>query len=186
MRSRRIAIPVLAAGILLAGVACGSGEKEQQVSPEPTVQLLVGTPPPVVAPPLDDTEVEGDQGRVRAPALVALDWLEQPVEVPPLPAFVPALDDAQLLDALHGALTEAEGRVSVVVRNLEDGRYAAVNSTEVYYAASLFKLGILFESFRQADAGVLDFGRIVTQEQKYADDDLGTLELLGLHAGDTL
>ena len=177
---------MLAAGILLAGVACGGGEKEQQASPEPTVQLLVGTPPPVVATPLDDTALEGDQDQDPAPALVALDWLEQPVEVPPLPAFAPASDDAQLLDALHGALAEAEGRVSVVVRNLEDGRYAAVSSTEVYYAASLFKLGILFEAFRQADAGVLDFGRIVTLEQKYADNDLGTLELLGLHAGDTL
>jgi beta-lactamase class A len=72
------------------------------------------------------------------------------------------------------------------VHNLRDGRYAAFNEHEVYYAASLFKMGILYEVYRQRDAGIIDMQRLLTLEPKYAEYDLGTLESLGLVAGDML
>jgi beta-lactamase class A len=117
---------------------------------------------------------------------VSLDWLAGSGEVPPLPPFAPAQPDAGLMAAIQGAIAGAPGRTSVVVHNLQDGRYAAVNENEVYYAASLFKMGILLETYRQRDAGTLDFAKQLTLEQKYADLDLGTLEELGLKAGDLI
>ena len=70
--------------------------------------------------------------------------------------------------------------------HLVDGRYAAINGSEVYYGASLYKMSILLEVFKQADAGELDLSEVVTLEEEYAENDIETLELLGLEAGDTL
>ena len=80
-------LPIAAVMLLvpLAGAACASAEDPAE--PEPTAQLLVGTPPPVVATPVDDAAFEGGQEQDGTPAQVSLDWLGQPVEVPPLPAF---------------------------------------------------------------------------------------------------
>jgi beta-lactamase class A len=115
-----------------------------------------------------------------------LAWLGGPGEVPPVPVFAPTRPDAALSAAIGQALNGAPGKTSVVVRNLQDGRYAAFNEGEVYYAASLFKLGILYEVYRQRDAGLIDLGTLITLEQKYADHDLGTMEELGLAAGDLI
>lgn len=169
--------------VAILAAACGSGGKE--LPPEPTPQVLVGTPPPAVNTPGGEAASDPDQGEP-AGDQVSLDWLLQPGEAPALPAFASPAEDAGLMAAVEGALTGASGRASVVVHNLQDGRSAAVNEHEVYYAASTFKLGILYEAFRQRDIGLLDFGRVLTLEQKYADEDLGTLQLLNLHAGDSL
>ncbi|HSP55042.1 MAG TPA: serine hydrolase [Dehalococcoidia bacterium] len=170
--------------VAIPALACASGEKE--LPPEPTPQLLVGTPPPVVSTSAAEAADEDGQQGKPAGQQVSLDWLVQPGDPPALPAFASPVEDAGLMSAVEGALDGATGRVSVVVRNLQDGRSAAVNEREVYYAASTFKLGILYEAFRQRDMRLLDFGRVLTLEQKYADEDLGTLQLLNLHAGDTL
>src|SRR3990172_5730707 len=52
-------LPIAAVMLLvpLAGAACASAEDPAE--PEPTAQLLVGTPPPVVATPVDDAAFEG-------------------------------------------------------------------------------------------------------------------------------
>lgn len=183
----RLRTAVRFAGIALLPLACAAcADSEDPAEPGPTAHVIVGTPPPVVATPVDDAAFEGGQGQAGTPAQVSLDWLGQPVDVPPLPAFATPAADQGLAAAVQAALAGAQGRVSVVVHNLEDGRSAAVADREVYYAASTFKLGILYEVFRQRDAGLLDFATVVTLEQKYADNDLGTLELLDLKAGDTL
>ena len=170
--------------LVVLAVACGSGEKE--LPPEPTPQLLVGTPPPVVSTPAAEAASEGEQQGKPAGQQVSLDWLLQPGDPPALPAIASPVEDAGLTAAVESALDEVIGRASVVVHNLLDGRSAAVNERAVYYAASTFKLGILYEAFRQRDMGLLDLGRVLTLEQKYADEDLGTLQLLNLHAGDSL
>lgn len=149
-------------------------------------QVLLGTPAPItVATPASEEGSAGpDPGQM--PGQVSLEWLEQPVDVPPLPPLAAARDDAGLMDAITGALTGVEGRRSVVVRNLEDGRSAQLNGSEVYYAASLYKMSILLEVFKQAEEGRLDLGRVVTLEPRHAEYDLQTLELLDLQTGDAL
>jgi beta-lactamase class A len=108
-------------------------------------------------------------------------------EVPPLPSpFAPRLDDVGLQAAVVAALAGREGEYSVVVQNLADGRYAALNDAKIYYAASLYKLELLLEAYRQRDATELDFARLLTLEKEYVEYDLGTLESLGLHEGDMI
>jgi beta-lactamase class A len=56
----------------------------------------------------------------------------------------------------------------------------------VYYAASLFKLALLLEAYRQRDAGEIDFSQLLTLDEEYASYDLNTLEFLELEVGDML
>jgi beta-lactamase class A len=123
----------------------------------------------------------------REPRLVSLAWLDSGADPPALPAHVagPLPDDA-LLARILDTLAGATGEHSVVVHNLIDGRYAGVNQEHVYYAASLFKLGVLYEAYRQRDSGEIDLSRVVTLEEEYAANDLGTLSSLDLRADDTL
>jgi beta-lactamase class A len=173
---------------MAAGFACGGGGEKEEA--EPTLQLLLGTPAPVnpsFAGSEDDGEgVDGGPLASHEPQLVSLDWLEQPVDVPPLPAFAARTEDAGLLATVQEALEDGLGRSSVVIHNLADGRYVAINESEVYYGASLYKMSVLLEVFKQADAGELDLSEVVTLEEEYAENDIETLELLGLEVGDTL
>jgi len=174
--------------LALLAMACSSGGESPV--PESTPQLALGTPAPVetatAAPDEDQVSDDRASESIREPALVSLAWLDQSLEVPPVPAFAPPTVDAGLLAVLQSTLAGAPGRSSVVVHNLQDGRSASIGEREVYYAASTFKLGILYEAYRQRDAGLLDFGTVLTLEQKYAEYDLGTLELLEINVGDML
>jgi beta-lactamase class A len=116
-----------------------------------------------------------------------LEHLRVDLPVPPLPAdFAPPEEDPALATLISTALSGFEGEYSVVVRNLEDGRSASINGGQVYNAASLFKLALLLEAYRQRDAGEVDFAELLTLEEKYVEYDFGTLQYLELEEGDML
>ncbi|MFB3093148.1 MAG: serine hydrolase, partial [Dehalococcoidia bacterium] len=117
----------------------------------------------------------------------SLEYLTADLPVPPLPAtFAPSQEDAALVTLIGTALSGFDGEYSVVVWNLDDGRSASINQGQVYYAASLFKLALLLEAFRQRDAGEVDFAELLTLEEEYVEYDFGTLQYLELEEGDML
>ena len=121
----------------------------------------------------------------RSPSVVSLGWLDNAPAVPLVPwPFAARSPDAGLHASIQAALAGREGSYSVVVHNLTNGRYAELNPDRVYYAASLYKLEVLIEAYRQRDAGELDLGRLLTVEKKYIDLDLQTLELLDILEND--
>jgi beta-lactamase class A len=185
----RPAPPVIASALLLtlAAVACGgsaapkppdvivgglpSSTRAVTPSPTPAVAAALQTPEPTPPP--------------RLPMVVSLAWLGGAPAVPDLPSpFAGPATDAGLKAAIEGALAGREGAYSVVVHNLANGRYAELNADQVYYAASLYKLEVLIEAYRQRDAGELDFSRLLTLEKKYIELDLKTLELLEILEND--
>ena len=125
-----------------------------------------------------------------------LDGLPGDAAVPPLPEpFAMPVHDPTLemliVKTLEDSLAGHDSdkplpSYSVVVHNLADGRSAAVNDDQVYFSASLFKVGLLLEAYRQRDAGELDFSDGITLEESHAEHDFGTLEILGLEVGDTI
>ena len=177
-------LPLLLA-LALALTSCGGGAESKPpdvligVLPTPTGGPQSSTP--VVAGALSTPEATPP---TRLPTVVSLAWLDSGVPSPELPSFAAPVDDAGLRAAIETSLAGREGAYSVVVHNLADGRYAAINEGKVYYAASLYKLEQLIEAYRQRDAGELDFARLLTLERKYIELDLETLELLGLLEGD--
>lgn len=182
MHARTIAW--LAAALLIAvAFACGSGSDAGPQGVTVKTQAASPAPPAGVA---GETEAVTPRP-TREPRLVSLAWLTTEVTLLDLPAaFAAPVADAALRARVESALTGAEGSYSVVVHNLEDGRYAAVNESQVYYAASLFKLSILLEVYKQREALELDFAQLLTLDEEHTQNDLGTLALLDLQPGDSL
>lgn len=73
----------------------------------------------------------------------------QPYESSPL-VRVPALESLLL-----GTLGDDKDRYAVVVQDLSTGRGAAINAERVFYAASVFKLTVMYEVFNQVSQGLL-------------------------------
>ncbi len=182
---RKLAAIIITCGSVLTTVACGGSDGS---GPPP---LLIGGPETPASSPRASAEAtkslspEPSPAPTRTPVIVSLSWLSADLPVLPLPAaFAARSPDAGLQSSIESALAGREGSYSVVVHNLADGRYAAVNEGSIYYAASLYKLALLLEAYRQRDSGELDFSHLLTLEKKYVEYDLGTLELLGLIEGD--
>jgi beta-lactamase class A len=174
---------------LLSAAACGGSDDAVQ----PTVGITPYSQPtvtPETAPtliPATAVVVPTALPAVSLPEVESLEHLSADVTVPELPeTFAPPSEDPALAALIRTTLSGYEGKFSVVVRNLADGRSASLNEGRVYYAASLFKLALLLEAYRQRDAGEIDFSQVLTLDEEYARYDLSTLEYLELEVGDTL
>ena len=179
----RILLPaILSLSVFVTG--CGGGSNEDSppvVLGEPVAMSPVPTPLSESSGPTPSPTV------TRQPVLVSLDWLVGDVAIPGLPSGITApWTDAGLQNAVNASLAGFDGKASVVVHNLADGRYAASGESDTYYAASTFKAAVLLEAYRQRDAGTLDFAKKVTVEEEYAKYDLGTLEYLEIKVGDQI
>ncbi len=76
--------------------------------------------------------------------------------------------------AVLRALGADAAGAAVVVRRLTDGRGTQINPERVFYAASLYKLAVLYEAFRRRESGDLPFTTVLPVTAKYIDEDLGT------------
>ncbi|MBI2910837.1 MAG: serine hydrolase, partial [Chloroflexi bacterium] len=84
-----------------------------------------------------------------------------PAEPPAAPTAVPdraAGPEAQpLASRIRSELGEDASHYAVVVKALDGSLVVDLQGDRVYYAASLFKLPIMVEAFRQREAGTLAF-----------------------------
>jgi beta-lactamase class A len=177
--------------IVCAIVSCGGNAESKP--PDVLIGVLpTRSPGPSQSPSVSDSPVAAAEVQTpeptpppRPPMVVSLAWLDNSPPVPDLPSsFAAQSPDAGLQVAVEGALAGREGSYSVVVHNLASGRAASLNADKVYYAASLYKLEVLLEAFRQREAGQLDFARLLTLEKKYIDLDLKTLDALEILEND--
>jgi len=105
-----------------------------------------------------------------------------PGEAPSLPTAVrpaPVPDDS-LERAVRDALGDDAASYAVVVRRLRDGRTFELNPNREFYAASTFKLAVLYEAERRISLGELRMDDRVTISGEDASEDLGTLGRLDL------
>ena len=94
--------------------------------------------------------------------------------------------DPALERVVRTALGERIGHYSVVVKELEQGTGVAVNADRVFYAASLFKLAVMYEAFRRAESGELRLSSELTVTPEALREDLGTLDKVQLEVGERL
>jgi beta-lactamase class A len=90
------------------------------------------------------------------------------------PIFLP---DAGLQRDLERLIGDQEDHYGVYLKDLTTGKGAAVNADKVFNAASVFKLEVLYEVFRQRALGLLSFDELLEITPYYATFDLGTLKL---------
>jgi len=178
----------VALGLALLLAACGIAI-EEEATPEPGQTVVVvrptpGTPaatgervtpssaetptcyqPTPQEPAVEGTPVEPSE-RITSPGAVPT-----PSHYEPLPLQEDAALEARLREVL-GDDAEAYG---VVVKSLDDGRGAVINPDKVFYAASLFKVAVMYEVFHQRALGLLSFDERLLVTPYYAGFDLGTL-----------
>ena len=94
------------------------------------------------------------------------------VDVPPP---VATRGDPLLLRAIEEAIGDDRGHLSVTVRRLSDGRSASIDGDRQFYAASTFKLAILYEAERQRSLGLLNLDDEIQLSEEDLSEDLGTL-----------
>lgn len=101
----------------------------------------------------------------------------------PLPVL---LDAAAIESVVRGALAPFPGRFSVAILDPTHGRNVSVGPGEVFYAASTFKLALLYEALvRISDGRLAPSTALVITEEARAEDE-GTLALLPLDADGAL
>jgi beta-lactamase class A len=184
--ARRLAA---ALGLALLLVACGIAIEEEETTPEPGQPVVIvrptpGTPAATVEPatpssagmpscyqptpqePAVEGTPEPPSERLRSPGPVP-----EPRPIEPLPFA----SDRALEDALRQALGDEVEAYGVVVRSPDDGGGAAINPDKVFYAASLFKVAVMYEVFHQRSLGLLSFDERLLVTPYYAGFDLGTL-----------
>jgi beta-lactamase class A len=123
--------------------------------------IAIGAEPP--------TGEAGSQLNVLVPALLP------PLSGERAPGAVELATDPRLSAAIHDALGSEISHYGIVVRRLTDGRGIAINAGQLFYAASTFKLAVLYEVERRRSEGLIhDTDRIFVSEADAAED-LGTI-----------
>jgi len=84
--------------------------------------------------------------------------------------------DAALQALIQDLVDEDNGDTAIAVRNLRSGATAAVNDRQVFPAASLAKVPILYEVYRQLEAGKLRRDTLVTITADAIADGAGVLQ----------
>lgn len=88
------------------------------------------------------------------------------------PSLTSGSTDRELEEAIDG-FTSNDSAVSVVVRRLDGSGSVAINSDATYYTASLFKVFVMYEVYRQRDLGSLSFDEEMEVTQEWIDLALG-------------
>lgn len=137
---------------------------EHCADPYLTPPPVTGTPPPSPTPAPDATEA--------TPTPVRIPHVD---EVPTVATTAaPSLvEDAELERRIGERLGDAAEHYAIVIKDLGDGRGVAIDPGRVLYAASLFKLEVMYEVFHQRDAGLLRFDERYVATDYYSGFDLG-------------
>ena len=116
-------------------------------------------------------------------SLVAGEQQGRVIAVTPGP---PAASDASLLDAITTVLAGVDDRASVAVLSLDGSRQAFHEADRVWYAASTFKLALLYEAERRHAAGELEYDDRLVLTEEALSEDLGTIDRVPIAADGTL
>jgi beta-lactamase class A len=148
------------------------------VSPSETPGIIVATVTPRITPRSastpqgttglrgTDTDIDYDQACLDGHAAVPAHPPAATVNTTPTPSGdeppgpyepIPFVEDEALKEALDGAIGDQAGSYAYYVKDLATGRGAVHNGEGVFNAASLFKLFVMYEAFRQETLGLIDW-----------------------------
>jgi len=178
----------VALGLALLLTACGIAIEEEEATPESgqPVEVVRPTPgAPAAVEPVTPSSAEmptcyqptPEEPAVEGTPVEPSERITSPSAMPTPSHYEPLSlqEDAALEARLREALGDEVEAYSVVVKSLEDGRGALINPDKVFYAASLFKVAVMYEVFHQRSLGLLSFDEELLVTPYYAGFDLGTL-----------
>jgi len=166
-------------------VAPGSGEESAgSPTPLPTTERpatpSLSTPAAAQASPrAEEAQAPPPQPSQPTPAVWCADEepLSGPARVPLSSAYAPTPShrDAALEEVIRSSLGDEVDGYGVVVKNLVSGAVAEVNSHKRFETASLFKLWVMYEVYKQVELGLVDMDEELLVTPYYASFDAGTL-----------
>jgi beta-lactamase class A len=114
-------------------------------------------------------------------ATLQLAGLATPTGAPLFPtgeqvARVPFVPDLALAAEISTRIVGRSGRWGVAVKNLRTGQGVLINPDSPFEAASLFKLPVMYEVFKQREARALSFDEQLVLTDRHVAYDLGTLD----------
>ncbi len=167
---RKAVLAHLVACCLVGLVACRSTPDDRVVSSVTSQPGALSDAASRVAGPVSSssaTPVHPTPSPIRTPTA--------PLTIPTVESRpVPYVTDPALEALLQGLLGTARSSYGVFVKSLIDGTGASVNPDKVFSAASLFKLFVMWEAFRQESLGLISFGDIMEVTPYYKSWELGT------------
>lgn len=129
--------------------------------------------------PPGPTETETPTPTV-APATVSPTWPPLPTAInAPRPSrfgptpLIPDPDLAAQVAALAGGIP---GRFAIAIKDLDTGLGVLIDPETEYPAASLFKLPVMYEVFKQRELGALSLDETLVFTQRHVEFDLGTMD----------
>jgi hypothetical protein len=143
----------------------------------PSIPTVV-TPDP--SPAVEETQAPSPQPSESAADAISCEDagpLDGPTGVPLSSAYVPMPShrDAGLEEVIRSSLGDAVDSYGVVVKNLVTGAVGEVNPHKEFEAASLFKLWVMYEVYKQVELGLVDMDEELLVTPYYASFDAGTL-----------
>ncbi|MBI4212767.1 MAG: serine hydrolase [Chloroflexi bacterium] len=101
-----------------------------------------------------------------------------PITVPVSSRFSPTAwqPDPELTAQVVSILSGLSGRIGIAIKDLHTGRGVLIDPDSTFPAASVFKVEVMYEVFKQRALGALDFDESLTLTERHAAYDLGTLD----------
>jgi beta-lactamase class A len=116
-----------------------------------------------------------DSYAVPPPAQAAEDDASPPAELAaPIPGLPEAVGDPALLATIEEAVGDDDEHIAISVKRVSDGRAASFNGAFQFYAASTFKLAVLYEAELRHFRGELKYDDTIFMSEEDAAEDLGT------------
>ncbi len=149
---------------------------ERDRAAAPTAAPLAPSRTPALEGPVAETTTRG--GPSPSPAAPAAPAPRERALAPPNAQAAGDIVAAPALVALvEQHLRDLRGVFGVAIKSLDSGQGALLNADRPFPAASLFKLPVMYEVYRQRDAGRLSLAEPLTLSARYAEWDLGTLDV---------
>ncbi len=146
-------------------------------SPEATATGTIVVHPSGATPVVMAVRTPTPGPEIAATVTITVTRIRGPVGLTPSPRYEPiALEHDSVLDEkIKRHLGEDISRYGIVVKRIPDGRGVALNPDRVFYAASLFKLWVMYEVFKQRELDLLTFEETVTLIPFHLEYKLGDL-----------
>lgn len=88
----------------------------------------------------------------------------------------PLTPDHELAQQIAQTLAGHAGKYGIAIEDLSTGRSVLIDPDGEYQAASLFKLTVMYEVYKQRELGALSFGEELVLTERHVAYDLGTLD----------
>ncbi|MPZ24384.1 MAG: hypothetical protein GEU28_12810 [Dehalococcoidia bacterium] len=159
-------------GVLLIACENGSDSEGFSLAPATSTPETEPTPTPTATPTTVTTGPTGTE--TTTPSATAEETPVASATPSEGTGAVPGLVVDEGLAAELSAFLADDPDVAVVVRRLDDATGAAITPDRSFYTASLFKVFVMYEVYRQRDTGALRLEEELTVTQEWADLALGT------------